>query len=225
MGRRSGWRRALAGVGVAVVVAAALGGGILAGQGRLRERRERDDVRRFTTAMRPPLQDLAAVAGGGLGGQPGFGSAVLLLTRKGGQAAFERQTAAWQDRLRETSFQVRVITVGRTELFAAGNGRQRNSVGGRVRSLSSVRDNYAAAVDLYVATAELWQLAASAPAGSTLQIRLANEAGRMQERGQVALNSAAMELLQLHDRYHLNLTVRMPGESQLSYRTRYVGAP
>jgi hypothetical protein len=220
-------RQVLAAVSVAAVlvaVAAVVVAVAVVNADRLRGGQERAEVRRFTASMRRPMGDLAALAGHGLDGQPGFDSARELLNRPSGGRTLERQAVAWEDQLRKTAFEVEKVSVGPGELFSPGNGRQRNSTGGRVRSLSSVRDNYQAAVGLYVATAHLWGLAAAAPRGQ-LRTSLVLEAVDMQERGQVALNTAAMELLQLHDRYRLDLRQRMPGESVLSYRNRYRDAP
>jgi hypothetical protein len=215
---------AVSAVAVLVAVAATVVAVAVVNADRLRGGQERSEVRRFTASMRRPMGDLAAVAGRGLDGQPGFDAARELLSRPPDGRALERQAVAWEDQLRKTELEVGQVSVGPGELFSPGTGRQRNSAGGRVRSLSSVRDNYEAAVGLYVATAHLWGLAAAAPRGE-LRSNLAREAVAMQERGQVALNSAAMELLQLHDRYHLDLRQRMPGESVLSYRNRYRDAP
>jgi hypothetical protein len=211
-------------VAVAVAVAAVGVAVSVVGRDRLQGTQERSEVRRFTASMRQPVSDLTALAGKGLEGQPGFDSAGRMLIEHPDGRALRRQAAAWEDRLRKTAWQVGGVSVGPGELFSPGNGRQRNSVGGRVRSLSSVRDHYEAAVDLYVAAAHLWELAASAPRGGDLRLRLAIEAVDMRERGQVALNTAAMELLQLHDRYHLDVRERMPGESLLWWRNRYRGA-
>jgi hypothetical protein len=205
---------------VAVVVAVAV-----VNADRLRGGQERSEVRRFTASMRQPMGDLAALADGGLDGQPGFSAARQLLGRQPDGGVLDRQAVAWEDQLRQTGFEVGKVSVGPGELFSPGTGRQRNSVGGRVRSLSSVRDNYEAAVGLYIATAHLWRLAAAAPRGGELRASLIFEAVAMQERGQFALNTAAMELLQLHDRYRLDMRQRMPGESVLSYRNRYRDAP
>jgi hypothetical protein len=223
--RRQALLTVVAVVAVVVAVVAVAVAVVVVNRERLEGGQERAEVRRFTAAMRQPMGDLAALTGRGLHGHPGFRSAGELLSRKPDGSTLTKQARAWEDQLRKTSFQVGGVSVGPGELFSPGTGRQRNSVGGRVRSLSSVRDNYEAAVDLYVAAAHLWQLAAAVPRGADLRLRLALEAVAMQERGQVALNTAAMELLQLHDRYHLDVRARMPGESVLSYRNRYPGAP
>jgi hypothetical protein len=215
--RRLPWYRATAfPVTLAVI---ALLGTLIAAVNRVQEGYARDDVRRFTAALRTQTDQLPAVLGTGTDKQPGFASAQELATGKLKPADLSRRATAWSARLAEIQGQVEGITVGEVPTQGEADGNPPNTVGGRVPMLASVRDAYAAALGVYVEAANIFDQAGKAPAKPQQQA-LAQQAGGTAARAGEVMDAAAGTLARLHARYDLDLSRQLPGESTEAFSAR-----
>jgi len=221
--RREKWYRATAfPVTLAVI---ALLGTLIAAANRTQEGFARDDVRRFTDAVRTPLADMTDVIGAGTTARPGFASAADLAAGKVRPADLAKRAKDWQTRLSDVRARVANTSLGTQPQGAGLDGNPANETGGHVPMLSSVRDAYTAAVGTYFEAAHMYELAGSAPAKSQLAGQLVSEGNATAKRGEEAMDAAASMLARLNARYHLDVKRQMPGESAGSYAQRYGGAP
>jgi len=217
--RRLPWYRAPA-FPVTLAVIALLGTLIAAGN-RVQEGWARDDVSRFTSALRTQTDQLPSVLGTGTKELPGFPSAQDLTKGTLTPKQLAVRASGWSAKLGQVQGQVESITVGQPPADPGGDGEPANAVGGRVAMLSSVRDAYVAALGVYVNAANIYQQAGEAPAKSkTAEALLQQGAGTAATAGR-AMDAAAGTLARLHARYDLDLTRQMPGESTEAFGARY----
>jgi hypothetical protein len=220
--RRLPWYRAAAfPVTLAVI---ALLGTLIAATNRVQEGWARDDVRRFTAALRAQTDQLPSVLGTGTRELPGFPSAQELTSGKLQPKQLAVRASGWSAKLGQIQGKVESITVGKPPAEAGTDGEPANAVGGRVAMLSSVRDAYAAAVAVYADAASSYQKAGAAPAKSKEAAALVEQGTATATRAGQAMDAAAGALARLHARYHLDLTRQMPGESTEAFGARYSGA-
>jgi hypothetical protein len=217
--RRLPWYRATAfPVTLAVI---ALLGTLVAASNRVQEGWARNDVRRFTSALRAQTDQLPSVLGAGTRELPGFPSAQDLAKGTLTPKQLAVRASGWSAKLGQIQGRVESITVGEPPADPGGDGEPANAAGGRVAMLSSVRDAYVAALGVYVDAASIYQLAGEAPAKSkTAAALLQQGAGTTAKAGQ-AMDAAAGTLARLHARYDLDLTRQMPGESAEAFGARY----
>jgi hypothetical protein len=219
--RRLPWYRATAfPVTLAVI---ALIGTLVAAANRVQEGWTRDDVRRFTAALRAQTDQLPSVTGTGTKQLPGFPSAQELTNGKLTPKQLAVRASGWTAKLGEIQGRVESITVGEPPAEAGRDGEPSNAVGGREPLLTSVRDGYAAAIAVYVQAATLFQKAGEAPAKSEAAALVEQGQATAARAGQV-MDAAAGTLARLHARYGLDLTRQMPGESSEAFGARYSGA-
>jgi hypothetical protein len=219
--RRLPWYRATAfPVTLAVI---ALLGTLIAAQNRVQEGWARDDVRRFTADLRAQTDQLPAVIGTGTKDLPGFPSAQELATGKlkGNQLAV--RASGWSAKLGQIQGRVESITVGEAPADAGADGEPANAVGGRVPMLTSIRDSYVAAIEMYFEAANTFQKAGEVPANSPGAKALLERATATATTAGQAMDAAAGTLARVHARYGLDLTRQMPGESTEAFSARYSG--
>jgi hypothetical protein len=220
--RRLPWYRATAfPVTLAVI---ALIGTLVAAQNRVQEGWTRDDVRRFTAALRAQTDQLPSVTGTGTKELPGFPSAQELTTGKLEPKRLAVRAGGWSAKLGQIQQRVEAITVGDPPAEAGTDGEPSNPVGGREPMLTSVRDSYAAAIGVYFEAASIFQKAGEAPAKSPTGRALVEQGMATATRAGQAMDAAAGTLARLHARYGLDLTRQMPGESTEAFSARYSGA-
>jgi hypothetical protein len=220
--RRLPWYRATAfPVTLAVI---ALLGTLIAAANRVQEGWSRDDVRRFTAALRAETDQLPSVLGTGTQELPGFPSAQELTSGKLKPQQLAVRASGWSAKLGQIQGRVEGITVGEPPADPGGDGEPANAVGGRVPMLSSVRDEYAAAIGVYVEAANIFQKAGEAPAGSKTATGLVEQGVATAGRAGQAMDAAAGALARIHARYHLDLSRQMPGESTEAFGARYSDA-
>jgi hypothetical protein len=220
--RRQPWYRAQAfPVTLAVVVLLVT---LLAAYNRVQEGYGRDDVRRFTEALRSQLAPLPGIVGPGTTAKPGFASAAGLKDGKLKPADLTKRSKDWQSQLSDLRNKVANLTVGTAEPGTL-DGNPGNQAGGHVPMLSGVRDAYAAAIGTYFEAAHTYELAATAPAKSALAEQLVSQGDATAKRAEQAIDAAAGQLVRLVGRYHLDVTRQMPGESAGSYANRWEKAP
>jgi hypothetical protein len=220
--RRLPWYRAPAfPVTLAVI---ALLGTLIAATNRVQEGWARDDVERFTNALRAETDQLPAVLGTGTKDLPGFPSVQELATGKLTPQRLAVRASGWSAKLGQIQGRVEAITVGEPPAEAGADGEPSNPVGGRVPMLSSIRDSYAAAISVYVEAANIYQKAADAPPKSPLAGSLLEQGAAITARAGQAMDAAAGALARVHARYDLDLTTQMPGESPEAFGARYSGA-
>jgi hypothetical protein len=222
--RRLPWYRATAfPVTLAVI---ALLGTLIAATNRVQEGWAKDDVRRFTDALRAQTDQLPSVIGAGTPKLPGFPSVQELTTGKLAPRQLAVRASGWSAKLGQIQGRVESITVGEPPASPAADGEPANTVGGRVAMLSSVRDAYVAALGVYTEAANNYQKAGEAPAKSKTATALLEQGTATATRAGQAMDAAAGTLARIHARYHLDLTRQMPGESQEAFATRSSsGAP
>jgi len=221
--RRLPWYRATAfPVTLAVI---ALIGTLVAAANRVQEGWTRDDVRRFTTALRAQTDQLPAVTGTGTAKLPGFASAQELTNGKVAPQQLAVRASGWTAKLGEIQGRVESITVGEPPAEAGDDGTPLNAVGGREPMLTSVRESYVAAIGVYTEAANIFQKAGEAPAGSATAAALVEQGAATATRAGQAMDAAAATLANVHARYGLDLTRQMPGESTEAFGARYSGAP
>jgi hypothetical protein len=199
--RRLPWYRAPAFPATLAVIA--LLATLVAAYSRVQEGWARDDVRRFTAALRAQTDQLPAVLGPG--------TAKLLALRASG----------WSAKLDQLRGDVEGITVGEVPAQTEFNGNPVNGVGGRVPMLASIRDQYAAAIGVYAEAANIFQRAGEAPAKSKLASDLVQEGTGTAARAGAAMDAAAGALARVYARYDLDLTRQLPGESSEAFGARY----
>ncbi|MDF2745678.1 MAG: hypothetical protein K0S88_7059 [Actinomycetia bacterium] len=153
---------------------------------------------------------------------PGFPSAQELATGKlkGNQLAV--RASGWSAKLGQIQGRVESITVGEAPADAGTDGEPANAVGGRVPMLTSVRDSYAAAIEMYFEAANAYQKAGEA-SGKTAA-SLIEEGTAIATTAGKSMDAAAGALARIHARYGLDLTRQMPGESSEAFGARYSGA-
>jgi hypothetical protein len=217
--RRLPWYRAPAFAATLAVLA--LLATLFAAWTRVQEGWARDDVRRFSAALRAQTDQLPAVLGPGTPQLPGFASAAELTTGKLKPKDLAVRASRWSARLDQLRGDVEGITVGEVPGQTEFNGNPANGVGGRVPMLSSVRDSYAAAIGVYAEAANIYQRAGEAPANGPLAKSLVQEASATASRGGAAMDAAAGALARVYARYDLDLTRQLPGESNEAYGARY----
>ena len=129
--------------------------------------------RRAPLHRRParPDRPAAAVIGTGTKDLPGFPSAQELATGKlkGNQLAV--RASGWSTKLGQIQGRVESITVGEAPADAGADGEPANAVGGRVPMLTSIRDSYAAAIEMYFEAANTYQKAGEASGKTALTVR------------------------------------------------------
>jgi hypothetical protein len=220
--RRLPWYRATAfPVTLAVI---ALLGTVIAATSRVQEGWARNDVERFTSALRAETDQLPAVLGTGTKDLPGFPSAQELTAGKLQPRQLAVRASGWSAKLGQIQGRVESITVGAPPADAGADGEPSNAVGGRVAMLSSIRDSYVAAIAVYVEAANIFQKAGEAPARSRTAGALVEQGAAVASRAGQAMDAAAGALARLHARYDLEVTSQMPGESPEAYGARYSGA-
>ena len=218
--RRLPWYRAPAfPVTLAVI---ALLGTLVAGYNRVQEGWARDDVRRFTADLRAQTDQLPSVIGPGTAELPGFASAQELTGGKLTPKQLAVRASGWTAKLGELQGRVDAITVGDPPAEAGTDGEPSNAVGGRVPMLTSVRDSYAAAIEMYFEAANTYQKAGEA-SGKTAP-SLIEEGAAIATTAGKSMDAAASALARIHARYGLDLTRQMPGESSEAFGARYSGA-
>jgi hypothetical protein len=219
--RRLPWYRAPAFPATLAVIA--LLGTLIAAYSRVQEGWARDDVRRFTGALRTQTDQLPAVLGPGTTKLPGFATAEQVTTGQLKPKDLTVRASGWSAKLDQVKGEVEGITVGEVPAQSEFDGNPVNGVGGRVPMLTSVRDAYAAAVGVYAEAANIFQRAGEAPAKSELAKALVQEANGTAARAGEAMDAAANALARLHARYDLDLTRQLPGESAEAFGARYQG--
>jgi hypothetical protein len=223
--RRQPWYRApafqvtLAVIVLIVTLAAALN--------RAERGWRRDDVRRFTAALRVQTDKLTPVLGQGTKDAPGMATAADLASGKVKPRDFQVRTTTWATRIEEIRQNVANITVGKPEAVSAFNGTPVNNVGGHVPMLTSVRDAYTTAIGFYAQAAGTYQRAGEAPPKSQLAQKLVTQAQGDQAKASEAMDSAASLLARILASYDLSVTQQLPGESSTAFgnRTGAVQAP
>jgi hypothetical protein len=220
--RRLPWYRAAA-FPVTLAVIALLGTLIAAGS-RVQEGWARDDVRRFTDALRAQTDQLPSVLGTGTRELPGFPSAQELVAGKLEPKQLAGRAGGWSAKLGQIQGRVESITVGEPPAEPGGDGEPANTVGGRVAMLTSVRDAYVAALGVYAEAANIYQKAGEAPAKSKTATALVEQGAATATKAGQAMDAAAGTLARIHARYDLDLTRQMPGESSEAFGTRYSAA-
>jgi hypothetical protein len=217
--RRLPWYRAPAFPATLAVIA--LLATLVAAYSRVQEGWARDDVRRFTAALRAQTDQLPAVLGPGTAKLPGFASAQELTAGKITPKDLAVRASGWSAKLDQLRGDVEGITVGEVPAQTEFNGNPVNGVGGRVPMLASIRDQYAAAIGVYAEAANIFQRAGEAPAKSKLATDLVQEGTGTVARGGAAMDAAAGALARVYARYDLDLTRQLPGESSEAYGARY----
>jgi hypothetical protein len=194
---------------------------LVAAYSRVQEGWARDDVRRFSTALRAQTDQLPAVLGPGTEQLPGFATAGELTTGKLKPKDLTVRASGWSAKLDQLRGDVEAITVGEVPAQSEFDGNPVNGVGGRVPMLTSVRDEYAAAIGVYVEAANTFAQAGKAPAKGSLAKALVQQATGTAARAGEAMDAAAGALARIHARYDLDLTRQLPGESAEAYGARY----
>ncbi|HEU4398559.1 MAG TPA: hypothetical protein VFU54_12095 [Actinomycetota bacterium] len=217
--RRLPWYRAPAFPATLAVIA--LLGTLFAAYSRVQEGWARDDVRRFTSALRTQTDQLPAVLGPGTTQLPGFATAEELTSGKIKPKDLAVRASGWSAKLDQIKGEVEGITVGEVPAQSEFDGNPVNGVGGRVPMLTSVRDSYAAAIGVYTEAANTFQRAGEAPAKSALAKALVQQGTGTAARAGAAMDAAANALARLHARYDLDLTRQLPGESAEAFGARY----
>ena len=217
--RRQPWYRAPAFPATLAVIA--LLATLVAAYSRVQEGWARDDVRRFTAALRAQTDQLPAVLGPGTKQLPGFATAGELTTGKLKPKDLTVRASGWTAKLDQLKGDVEAITVGEVPAQTEFNGNPVNGVGGRVPMLASIRDEYAAAFGVYAEAANLFQRAGEAPAKSELANNLVQEANGTAAKAAAAMDAAAGTLARVYARYDLDLTRQLPGESSEAFGARY----
>jgi hypothetical protein len=220
--RRLPWYRAPAFPATLAVIA--LLATLVAAYARVQEGWARDDVRRFTAALRAQTDQLPAVLGPGTKQLPGFTTAQDLTAGKLEPKDLAVRASGWSAKLDQLKGDVEAITVGAVPAQTEFDGNPANGVGGRVPMLTSVRDSYAAAIGVYAEAANIFQRAGEAPARSELAKALVQEATTTTQRAGAAMDAAAGTLARVHARYDLDLTRQLPGESAEAFAARYQAA-
>jgi hypothetical protein len=192
---------------------------------QVREGRERNDVRRFTSQLRGALALLPSITGSGTPAKPGFASAADLTSGKLKPAELAKRAQGWQQQLESIRTAVSSLTLGTLPLGSPPDGVPSNAVGGHVPALSAVRDAYAAAIGVEVQAAHGYELAGDAPAKSSLAQQLVSQGDSTATSASAVMDAAAGTLARLVARYHLDVTAQMPGESASAYAGRYSKAP
>jgi hypothetical protein len=192
---------------------------------QVREGRERNDVRRFTGQVRLAVAGLPSIIGSGTPSKPGFASAADLNSGKLKPADLTKRAQGWQQQLELIRTSIGNLTIGKLPLTSPPDGVPGNPVGGHVPALTPIRDAYSAAVGFYIQAGHAYELAASAPAKSTLAQQLVSQGETDATRAGAAMDAAATMLARMVARYHLDVTAQMPGESAASYAGRYSKAP
>lgn len=219
--RRLPWYRAPAFPATLAVIALLVT--LIAAYSRVQEGWARDDVRRFTAALRTQTDQLPAVLGPGTTKLPGFATAEQVTTGQLKPKDLTVRASGWSAKLDQIKGEVEGITVGAVPAQSEFDGNPVNGVGGRVPMLTSVRDAYAAALGVYAEAANIFQRAGEAPANSELAKALVQEANGTAARAGEAMDAAANALARVHARYDLDLTRQLPGESAEAFGARYQG--
>jgi hypothetical protein len=217
--RRQPWYRAPAFPATLAVIA--LLATLVAAWSRVQEGWARDDVRRFTTALRAQTDQLPAVLGPGSKQLPGFATAGELTTGRLKPKDLAVRASGWTAKLDQLRGDVEAITVGEVPAQSEFDGNPANGVGGRVPMLTSVRDSYAAAIGFYSEAANLFQRAGEAPAKSKLANDLVQEANGTAAKAGAAMDAAAGTLARVYASYGLDLSRQLPGESAEAFGARY----
>ena len=220
--RRLPWYRAPAfPVTLAVI---ALLGTLVAAANRVQEGWTRDDVRRFTDALRVQTDQLPSVIGTGTKDLPGFPSAQDLTAGKLTPQRLAVRASGWEAKLSQIRGRVESITVGQPPAEAGTDGEPANSVGGREPMLTSVRDSYVAAIAVYEQAATIFERVGDVPAKSKEATVLVEQGTATAASAGQAMDAAAATLARVHGRYGLDLSRQMPGESPEAFGARYSGA-
>jgi len=217
--RRLPWYRAPAFPATLAVIA--LLGTLIAAYSRVQEGWARDDVRRFTAALRTQTDQLPAVLGPGTKQLPGFATAGEVTTGNLKPKDLTVRASGWSAKLDQIKGEVEAITVGEVPAQSEFDGNPVNGVGGRVPMLASVRDSYAAAIGVYAEAANILQRAGEAPAKGELAKALVQQANGTAAQASAAMDAAANALARLYARYDLDLTRQLPGESAEAFGARY----
>jgi hypothetical protein len=197
---------------------------LIAAYSRVQEGWARDDVRRFSAALRAQTDQLPAVLGPGSKELPGFATAGELTTGKLNPKDLTVRASGWSAKLDQIKGDVEAITVGEVPAQSEFDGNPVNGVGGRVPMLTSVRDSYAAAIGVYTEAANIFQRAGEATPKSKLANDLVQEANGTAARAGAAMDAAANALARIYARYDLDLSRQLPGESAEAFGARYQAA-
>ena len=220
--RRQPWYRAPAFPATLAVIA--LLATLVAAYSRVQEGWARDDVRRFSAALRAQTDQLPAVLGPGTKQLPGFATAAELTTGKLKPKDLTVRASGWTAKLDQLKSDVEAITVGEVPAQSEFDGNPVNGVGGREPMLTSVRDSYAAAIGVYTEAANILQRAGEATPKSKLANDLLQEANGTAARAGAAMDAAANALARIYARYDLDLSRQLPGESAEAFGARYQNA-
>ncbi|HZD73690.1 MAG TPA: hypothetical protein VE776_07370 [Actinomycetota bacterium] len=216
--RRQPWYRAAAfQVTVAVVVLVVT---LAAAWDRTQVGWGRDDVRRFSSALRVQTDQLSSVLGTGTKDAPGMATAADLTSGKVKPRQFQARATGWSTRIDAIRRKLANITVGKPEAVTTFTGVPVNNVGGHVPLLTSVRDAYTAAVGFYSQAAGAYQRAAEAPAKSQLAQKLVTQAQGNQSAAGEAMDAAAALLARVMATYDLDVQHQLPGESTTGFGNR-----
>ncbi len=180
----------------------------------------RDDVQRFSSALRGQTDQLNLVLGTGTKSLPGMASAADLSSGKVKPQDFQARATGWSAKLGGIGQKVASITVGKPESVTTFDGVPVNNVGGRVPMLTSVRDAYTAAIGFYAQAATAYQNAGAAPAKSPLAQKLVTQAQSDQAKAGEAMDSAASFLARVMASYGLDVQRQLPGESTTAFGNR-----
>jgi len=180
----------------------------------------RDDLQRFTAKLRVQTDQLATITGAGTTQAPGFSTAANLAKGTLKPKDLASRAATWSAKIQQIGTQVSSITVGKLPTSSSSNGVPANTVGGRVPSLSSIRDAYVMAIGFYAQAAATYQEAAAVTDKAQAQKIVTLGDGDAQGGG-AAMDTAAGMLARLFAAYDLDAKLQMPGESSSAYSARY----
>jgi hypothetical protein len=219
--RRTPWYRQpvlMVAVAIAVVLLTAVATVV-----RVQDAWRRDDVARFTTAIKTPLDKATAISGSGSAGKPGFASAAELQSKKLKATELDRRAQNWNTELGAIQSELNAVSVGEPPVDGT-DGVPSNEVGGREAMLTGVRDTYSAGVGEMSEAATLFSTAAKARTAAEQQAGVTT-AQAVAARAQKTLDTAAAQLAYIRDANGLDVTAQLPGESSTGYSARYSSAP
>jgi hypothetical protein len=190
---------------------------------RVQEGWRRDDVERFTAAIKAPLDKVTAISGSGSASKPGFASAADLASKKLKAAELDRRAQNWNTELGAIQSELNAVTVGEAPTEVT-DGVPSNEVGGRVALLTGVRDTYSAGIGEMTEAATLFSAAGKAKTAAEQQAGVAS-AQAVAARAQKTMDTAAAQLAIIRAGNGLAVTAQLPGESSTGYSARYSSAP
>jgi hypothetical protein len=219
--RRTPWYRQpvlMVAIAVAVVLITAVAAVL-----RVQEGWRRDDVDRFTAAIKTPLDKVTAIAGSGSAGKPGFASAAELETGKLKAAELDRRAVNWNTELGAIQSELNAVNIGEVPADRT-DGLPSNEVGGREAMLTGVRDTYSAGIGELSEAATLFSAAGKEKTAAEQKAAVAR-AQAVAARAQKTMDTAAAQLAVIRAANGLDVTAQLPGESSTGYSARYSAAP